>query len=232
MAKLGIKGSFRALTRFEWGLWLCSLVVVTGSFLLAPNTDYLNLVTSLIGVTGLIFLAKGMMLGQIVTIIFSLLYTIVAYLYRYYGEVITYACMTLPMAVVAFVQWTRNPYKDSGEVAVAEVKARQVVVMALLAVAVTVVFYYILSALATPNLLVSTLSITTSFVAVYLTALRSPLYALAYALNDVVLVVLWVLATLEDSAYAPMIACFVMFLANDIYGYINWRRMQRRQAES
>lgn len=232
MAKLGIKGSFRALTRFEWGLWIISMVVVTGSFLLAPNTDYLNLVTSLIGVTGLIFLAKGMMLGQIVTIIFSLLYTIVAYLYRYYGEVITYAFMTLPMAVVAFVQWTRNPYKDSGEVAVAEVKARQVVVMALLAVVVTVVFYYILSALATPNLLVSTLSITTSFVAVYLTALRSPLYALAYALNDVVLVVLWVLATLEDSAYAPMIACFVMFLANDIYGYINWRRMQRRQAES
>ena len=232
MAKLGIKGSFAALTRFEWGLWIVSMVVVTGSFLLAPNTDYLNLVTSLIGVTGLIFLAKGMMLGQIVTIIFSLLYTIVAFFYHYYGEVITYACMTLPMAVVAFVQWTRNPYKDSGEVAVAEVKARQVVVMALLAVVVTALFFHILRALGTPNLLVSTLSIATSFVAVYLTALRSPLYALAYALNDVVLVVLWVLATLDDSAYAPMIACFVMFLANDIYGYINWRKMQQRQGES
>lgn len=232
MAKLGIKGSFGQLTRFEWGLWLCSLAVVTGSFLLAPNTDYLNLATSLIGVTGLIFLAKGMILGQIVTIIFSLLYAIVAYIFRYYGEVITYAFMTLPMAVVAFVQWTRNPYKDSGEVAVAEVEARQVAVMALLAVVVTVLFYYILRLLATPNLLVSTLSITTSFVAVYLTALRSPLYALAYALNDVVLVVLWVLATIENSAYAPMIACFVMFLANDIYGFVNWKGMQRRQAEN
>lgn len=232
MAKLGIKGSFAALTRFEWGLWIVSMVVVTGSFLLAPNTDYLNLVTSLIGVTGLIFLAKGMMLGQIVTIIFSLLYTIVAYFYRYYGEVITYACMTLPMAIVAFVQWTRNPYKDSGEVAVADVKARQVVVMVLLAVVVTTLFYQILRALGTPNLLVSTLSIATSFVAVYLTALRSPLYALAYAFNDVVLVVLWVLATLDDSAYAPMIACFAMFLANDIYGYVNWKRMQKRQENS
>lgn len=229
MAKLGIKGSFAQLTRFEWGLWLSSLAVVTGSFLLAPNTDYLNLVTSLIGVTGLIFLAKGMMLGQIVTIIFSLLYTVVAYFYRYYGEVITYACMTLPMAVVAFVQWSRNPYKDSGEVAVAKVRASQVVVMVLLSVIVTALFYHILRALETPNLLVSTLSITTSFIAVYLTALRSPFYALAYAFNDVVLVALWVLATMEDSAYAPMIACFAMFLANDIYGYVNWKRMQKRQ---
>ncbi|MBO7299912.1 MAG: nicotinamide mononucleotide transporter [Tidjanibacter sp.] len=232
MEKLGIKGSFGQLTRFEWGLWLCSLAVVTGSFLLAPNTDYLNLATSLIGVTGLIFLAKGMMLGQIVTIIFSFLYSLVAYFYHYYGEVITYACMTLPMAVVAFVQWTRNPYKDSGEVAVAKVSARQMMIMSLLAVVVTVLFYHILHLLSTPNLLVSTISITTSFVAVYLTALRSPLYALAYALNDVVLVVLWVLATIEDSSYAPMIACFVMFLINDIYGYINWKRMQKRQSEN
>lgn len=230
--QLDIKGSFAALTRFEWGLWITSLVVVGCSFLLAPNTDYLNLVTSLIGVTGLIFLAKGMLIGQIVTIIFSLLYAIVSLLFRYYGEVITYALMTLPMAVVAFVQWVRHPYKDSGEVSVAKVRSHHVVTMSLLAVVVTALFYHLLRVLSTPNLLVSTISITTSFVAVYLTALRSPFYALAYALNDVVLVVLWVLATMEDSAYAPMIACFVMFLANDIYGYVNWRRMQRRQSDN
>ncbi len=229
--QLDIKDSFAALTRFEWGLWITSLVVVGGSFLLAPNTDYLNLVTSLIGVTGLIFLAKGMLIGQIVTIIFSLLYAIVSLLFRYYGEVITYALMTLPMAVVAFVQWVRHPYKDSGEVAVAKVRSHHVVTMSLLAVVVTALFYHLLRVLSTPNLLVSTISITTSFVAVYLTALRSPFYALAYALNDVVLVVLWVLATMEDSAYAPMIACFVMFLANDIYGYISWRRMEARQTK-
>ena len=70
---------------------------------------------------------------------------------------------------------------------------------------------------------------TTSFVAVSLTALRSPYYALGYALNDVVLIVLWIMATIAEPAYAPMIACFVMFLANDLYGFVNWRRMQDRQ---
>lgn len=227
---IGIKDSFGALTRFEWGLWLCSMAVVVGSFLLSPDGDWLNLATSLVGVTALIFLAKGMLLGQLLSILFSVLYGIVAFFFEYWGEVITYMCMTLPMSVVALVQWARNPYKGGSEVAVARVGARQIAIMTLLAVAVTTLFYFILRALHTPNLIVSTISITTSFVAVYLTALRSPYYALGYACNDVVLIVLWIMATIQEPAYAPMIACFAMFLLNDLYGFVNWRRMQRKQS--
>lgn len=230
MTHLGVKDSFGALTRFEWGLWLCSMAVVVGSFLLSPDGDWLNLSTSLVGVTALIFLAKGMLLGQILSILFSVMYGVVSYFFEYWGEVITYMCMTLPMSVVALVQWARNPYKGSSEVAVARVGARQIAVMTLLAVAVTTLFYFILRALHTPNLIVSTISITTSFVAVYLTALRSPYYALGYACNDVVLIVLWIMATIQQPAYAPMIACFAMFLLNDLYGFVNWRRMQRKQS--
>lgn len=229
MARFGIKDSFGRLTCFERLLLGLSYCVVAASFLLSEEVDYLNLATSLIGVTGLIFLAKGMAIGQIITIVFSLCYGVVSFFFAYYGEVLTYVFMTLPMAVIALVEWIRNPYKDSGEVAVAPVTWRKVVIMMLLAVVVTVVFYFPLKALSTPNLIFSTLSVTTSFVAVYLTYLRSPFYALAYAFNDVVLIVLWTLATIEDSSYAPMIACFVMFLANDIYGFVNWRRMQHRQ---
>lgn len=229
MAHIGLKESFGQLNRFEWGLWLCSLAVVALSFLLTPDPDIFNLLTSLVGVTALIFLAKGMLLGQILSVLFSVLYGIVALMFNYWGEVITYVCMTLPMSVVALVQWARNPYKESCEVAVARVRAGQIVVMSLLAVAVTAVFYFVLRALQTPNLLMSTVSVTTSFVAVYLTALRSPYYALGYACNDLVLIVLWVLATIEEPAYAPMIACFVMFFFNDLYGFVNWQKMQRHQ---
>lgn len=225
-----IRNAFFTLTRFERTLWISSLVVVSASFMLSPEVDYLNLATSLIGVTGLIFLAKGMVIGQVITIIFSILYAIISYAYAYYGEVITYACMTLPMAVVSMVEWLRHPYKDSGEVTVAtHLRVGQIAAMLILTAAVTVVFYFILDALETTNLVVSTISVTTSFLAVYLTALRSPYYALGYALNDVVLIVLWIMASMEEPAYFSMVACFAMFLANDLYGFINWRRMQHRQ---
>ena len=41
--------------------------------------------------------------------------------------------------------------------------------------------------------------------------------------------VLWVLAAIRDISYLSVMICFVLFLVNDIYGYISWRRMERRQ---
>ena len=58
---------------------------------------------------------------------------------------------------------------------------------------------------------------------------RSPFYAVAYAANDIVLIILWVLASLENISYLPMVMCFAMFLLNDMYGFINWRKMSVRQ---
>ena len=138
--------------------------------------------------------------------------------------------MTTPMAIVAAIEWIKNPYKDTQEVKVHKVTKKQLAVMWILAVLVTVLFYFILRALNTANLFFSTLSITTSFVASYLTFLRSPYYAIGYSANDIVLIVLWALASMENISYLPMVACFIMFLFNDLYGFYNWRRMQRRQS--
>ena len=95
--------------------------------------------------------------------------------------------------------------------------------------AVTVAFYFILRALNTANLIVSTLSVTTSWFAAMLVFFRSPYYGVAYGLNDVVLVILWVVATVKNPEYLPMVINFSVFLLNDLYGFVNWQRMHRRQ---
>jgi len=225
--------SFKTLTKFEKGLWLISLAVTLLSYVLSylfsGGGDLLNLIASLIGVTALIFVAKGLVLGQLLTVVFSVFYGIISVLFAYYGEMITYLFMTTPMAIVAAVEWIKNPYKDTLEVKVHKVTKKQLVVMWLLALLVTVLFYFILKALNTTNLVFSTISITTSFIASYLTFLRSPYYAIGYSANDVVLIILWILASVENISYLPMVACFIMFLFNDLYGFYNWRRMQKRQ---
>ena len=222
---------FKNLTKFERKLWLLSVVVVAGSFLLAPDRDYLTLTASLIGVTALIFVAKGYVLGQILTVIFAIFYGIISFYFRYYGEMLTYLCMTSPMAIVAAIEWMKNPYKQSAEVKVAALTKVKLTLLLVLTLLTTIIFYFILGALDTANLLVSTISVTTSFLASGLTFLRSPYYALAYAANDVVLIIMWIMASMVDISYLPMILCFVMFFANDIYGFVNWRRMEKRQKE-
>ena len=103
--------------------------------------------------------------------------------------------------------------------------------MSLLAAGVTVLFFFILKAFNTANLIPSTISVTTSFLAVYLTFRRSAFYALGYAANDLVLIVLWVLAAIADTAYISVAICFATFFINDIYGFVSWRRMYIRQQD-
>ncbi len=219
---------FTKLTKFEVGLWLISSAVITASFLLIRENP-ITLAASLVGVTALIFLARGAALGQILILLFSLLYGAVSFEQHYWGEMLTYLGMTAPMAVVALIAWIRHPYKDSGEVAVQRLSKKQVVGTILLTVAVTAVFGALLWLLNTPSLAVSILSIATSFLAATLTYLRSPYYALGYAANDVVLIVLWIIAAAGDPSCLPMVLCFVMFLVNDLYGFYCWRKMELRQ---
>ena len=97
---------------------------------------------------------------------------------------------------------------------------------------VTAVFYFILKHFNTAYLLVSTLSVSTSFIAVYLTYKRSSAYALAYAANDLVLIIIWSLAAINDSSYVSVVICFIIFFINDIYGYYAWNKMKIFQSNN
>lgn len=211
-------------------LWGISVSFILLSFCIYDRTNYMTLCASLIGVTSLIFNAKGNPFGQFLMILFSLLYGIISYTFTYYGEMITYIGMTMPMAVFSLISWLRNPYNgNKNEVKVNCIGKRERLFMWIGALAVTCIFYFILAYFHTANIVPSTISVTTSFLAVYLTFRRSPYFALAYAANDIVLIVLWVLASTCDTRYISVVVCFIAFLANDIYGFINWRKMKRKQ---
>lgn len=223
----------KTLTKMDRLLWICSLAAVLISNILPGQLDILTLAAALIGVTSLIFAAKGNVWAQILMIVFSILYGIISYRFRYWGEMITYLGMTLPMAVWSTVTWIRNPSADNGsEVEIQRLNRKHIGGLVLFTAAVTVVFYYILKSLGTPNMVFSTVSVTTSFLAASLTMLRSSYYALGYAANDIVLIVLWILASLKDPAYIPVVVNFSIFFLNDMYGFISWKKREIRQAQT
>lgn len=104
----GFRRSFRinmsdpiaSLTRREWWVWICSLVVIVMANILPGDFDLLTLIASCIGVTSLVLAAKGNVWSQILMIIFSILYGIISWQFRYWGEMITYLGMTMPMAIL------------------------------------------------------------------------------------------------------------------------------------
>lgn len=221
---------FSYFSKGEKALWCVSALLIVLSYLLFDRTNPLSLAASLIGVTSLIFNAKGNPVGQVLIIVFSIIYGIISFSFCYYGEMITYLGMTAPMALIALISWLKNPYNGNKcEVKVNRLSKKETVFMFLLSAAVTFVFYFILAAFNTANIIPSTISVTTSFLAVYLTFRRSAYFPLAYAANDIVLIVLWIMATIENFSYLSVVICFVVFLANDIYGFISWLKMKKRQ---
>ena len=143
---------------------------------------------------------------------------------------ITYLGMTAPIAFLSTVSWLKNPYKKGkAEVKISKLSRNKIVLMIALTVLVTIGFHFILKNFNTANLFMSTVSIATSFSASYLMLFRNPFYAVAYAANDVVLIILWILAVLDNIQYLPMIVCFVIFFINDLFGFVSWQKRKKQQ---
>lgn len=225
-----LKKAMGYFTLGEKLLWGISVIIIVAFFVIFDGENFLTLTASLIGVTSLILNAKGNPLGQLLMVIFSLLYGIISYSFRYYGEMLTYLGMTAPMAVFALISWLKNPYEGKkSEVKVNKISAFETVFMIILSAVVTFIFYFILKYFNTQNLFFSTVSVTTSFLAVYLTFRRSAFYAIGYAANDIVLIILWTMASMTDISYVSVVICFVVFFVNDLYGFISWQKMKIRQ---
>ena len=228
-----VKKLLNYFTKSEIILWISSVLLIVVSFLIFDRENYLTLFASLIGITAIIFCAKGNPFGQVLMIIFSTFYAVISYSFAYYGEMLTYLGMTLPMAVFGLISWLRNPYQgNKKEVKVKNVTKTEISKIFIAAIFVSFIFYFILKYFNTANLIPSTLSVTTSFIAASFSYLRSPYFALAYASNDIVLILLWVLASFKDISYLSVIICFVVFLVNDLYGFISWLRMMKRQEKA
>ena len=218
------------LSKKEWAIWIGSLLVVAVSNIAFSNFDLLTFLATLIGVTSLIFAAKGNVWAQILMIVFSILYGIISWRFRYWGEMITYLGMTMPMAIWSTITWLKNPSeKNKSVVDIQKLKKKHIAGLCFSSVVVTAGFYFVLQALDTPNLILSMISISTSFLAASLTMLRSSYYALGYASNDVVLIILWILASMENPIYIPVVVNFLIFFFNDMYGFFSWKKRESLQ---
>ncbi|MDE7163604.1 MAG: nicotinamide riboside transporter PnuC [Clostridia bacterium] len=227
-----MKKFFKSITLLEWLIWGVSVIAIAVCFFVFKNTQYLYLIGSLIGATALVFVSKGNPVGQLLTIVFSVFYGIISYSFRYYGEMITYLGMSAPMALWALISWLKNPYNgNASEVKINSLSRREWCLFLVAAVAVTAAFFFLLRALDTANLIISTVSVFTSFLAAYLTARRNRFYAVCYALNDIVLIIMWSMASYENFTYLPMVICFVAFLVMDCYGFVNWSFMNKKQRD-
>lgn len=225
-----MKNPFKFFSRTDWIIYTLSIAIILLSNIFAREIDYFKVIATIIGATSLIFIAKGHFLGQIIMLVFAVFYSILSYINGYYGEIIISAGLTLPLSISSIYTWVKNPYnKGENVVKSYRLNLKDVINTILISLVVLISGFFVLRALNTNDLFVSTISLGTSFVASYLMFRRNSFYAVAFMLNDLVLIVLWSLASVNDITNLSVVFCFAMFLINDLYAFISWKIRERQQ---
>lgn len=227
-----------SLTKFEWVLLIGSNLIILLFYIFAPRfhveRNTLSLISSVVGIFGIILMAKGIVAAHVIYIIFSILYSILSYKERYYGEVIIYCCLMIPFHILSLIFWTRSKIKGYEQaVKVEGINKKSFIIFMAVAVLSIIPFYYILKRLNTDNLIVSTASITMNSLAAVLMLKRHYTYALCFVIDDALLIFLWGLKLAESGiSLLPTMVNTIVFFLNDIYAFIKWAKRYKRQKEN
>lgn len=225
-----IKKIFSYFSIVEWCLWGIGIISVTISFVLINSRSVLSFLSSLLGLTSLIFMAKGNFIGLFFGIAFAIIYAVFAYVQRYFGEMIIYTFIYLPLKVTAIISWIKNKFgKNTLEVKINSIKLWEWVCSLILITSSTIGFYFLLKKWNTDNLIISTISLIPSLAATYCMLRRSEYYSLCYIVNDIIMVILWSCKLKLSLEALPSVIAFSFFILNDLYSFINWRKIKRKQ---
>ena len=226
-----IKKLFKDWTIFEICLLVLSPIIVL-TVGIVFHSDALTIITSIVGIFCALLLAKGFVLGQFFGIAIVVLYSIVSFKNAFYGEMIIYIVIMLPIYIWSIIGWIKHKNEKTESVEVNSIKWKEWLIVSLCAVAIFFGFYFLLKALNTSELIISTFSVVDNVFAVYLLARRSKYGFVSYIVNDLILIVLWGIPIIQGNLLVlAMLINPIVNLVNDSYGVINWTKLQRKQKE-
>ena len=219
-----MKKYFKCWNKFEVTL------LVTGILILLSIGIYLDcgLLPTIVPVIGFfcaLHQANGLVIGQIVGVVMAILYSIMSYSNNYYGEVIVYLFVILPLYISGIYTWLKNKDKKSEKVKQNTLSQKEWYSLLGINIVLFIGLYFLLKFFNTNNLLVSTISMNINLTATYLLVRRSRYSFLFYLINAFILLILWGLPVLNGNILLlPMVFDALLLLINNIYGLHSWSK--------
>lgn len=189
------------------------------------------IINSIFGLLCVFTQAKGKVITQVVGFLYCIFYMIIAYWQKLYGEALLYLIIMLPMYVYGIIHWFANIDKKSQEVIVKNnLSKNEWIVLIVGFVAISFGVFFLLKKFNTSQLILSTVSFVSMLPAVYLLARRCKWNMIAFLINDLVVPFLWLNFILHGSFdFIPMIVNYVFQIIYDIYGLIQWNKLEKKQ---
>lgn len=205
-------------------------IILVSLVAISFKSDILSAFCSVLCIITALLIAKGKNLGQILGIVITILYSIVSFRNKFYGEVIIYIFMMLPMYVIGIVSWVRHQNNKTNTVDINKISNKEWTLVSIISIIVFIGLYFLLKSFNTNELIVSTISVVASLFAIYLQIRRSRFSFYFYIINDLILLVLWGIPVITGNLLIlPMVFNPVINLINDSYGVYNWKRLENKQ---
>lgn len=217
-----VRNYFKDWNGFELFLLTFSIVAIALSGVISKS-PLLTSITSFLGILVALCQAKGKVVSQFIGVIESLLYSYLSFQSKFYGEVIIYLCLLLPLYIAGIYSWMKHKKVDSDTVETNTIGKTEWIILLVLGFIGAIGLYILLGYFDTEQLLVSTLSMVTSLFGTYLIVRRSKFSFLFYIMNDILLLILWASPIFVGNyLLLPMLVEPIAMFMNDIYGWHRW----------
>ena len=211
-------GDFKGWKKMEY-LWLFLAVGIISVLCYTWKSSPIDYISSITGVLCVILVAKKKTSNYIYGFVNIVLYAYLAYKNKLYGDFMLNAFFYFPMQFVGFYLWNRFSNVEARSLSV-----KNTIKLSSIALLIILVYSNVLKSMGGIATLTDSTSTVLSIIATFLMIFRFSEQWLCWIVVNIVSVFMWIVAFKGGSTDIGTLAMWCVFLANSIWGYVNWKR--------
>ena len=222
-----------AFNWFDWFLILGTTLVSILSSLLGDGWDTLGFIVAVTGIINLVLCAKGNIWNYLFGIIYNAIYVYISWKSRLYADSGIYLLYYLPMQFIGWINWKKNQNQDSGAVNAIHLTRRMALLLLAAAAVLIPLFAWLLSQpfIGDSQPWLDAATTVVSILAMYMMVKAVAEQWYIWIVLDAAQVIKWTIATLRGEEHAAlMLVMFAFFLANAVYGLIQWNGLAKQSS--
>lgn len=217
-----------------WKAWEVAWLLVACGVIMALSIYWqdtvMGIVSAVTGVACVVCTGKGKLSAYIFGTVNVVLYAIISYQAKYYGEVMLNALYYFPMEFYGFYVWNKHMNSETHEVEKKQMTARGRIIMSLSVVLGTIAYGFVLKALGGALPFVDAMSTIVSVVAMIISVKMYMEQWILWIVVDVVTVIMWGIAFAHGSESIATLLMWIIYLGNAIIMYIRWAKEAKQSA--
>lgn len=217
-----------------WKKWQIVWIVLANSIILGVSLymgdTAIGIVASLTGVTCVILCGMGRVSNYFFGTINVVLYAVVAWKARYYGDVMLNLLYYFPTNIIGWVVWSKHLNQEKNEVYKKRMTLMQDILLAIISAAGVLGYSYILKLLGGNLPIVDSMSTVFSVIAQILMIKRFTEQWVIWIIVDIVSVIMWIAAFFTGGESVAVLMMWSVYLANAVIMFVKWLKESKQDA--